>query len=96
MPGDDRISLRDYGLGSAGQVTGVPVWKRADINSDVPHECPNCGAHLCEIEVEMSNSLLMGGRGICHYHGCPACPFASPAVVVALTERQWRDREMPV
>lgn len=84
MSDDD---LRDYGMPSSGKPIGKPTWKPAPGEIDgVPNECPNCGAWLCEVQVEMENPLLVGGVGVAHYLGCPACPFASPAIVVAKGE----------
>jgi len=81
------MSMRDYGLPDPTPVEGaVPQWKPADV------PCPSCGGLLCEVTVEVTfpNELavmpqLRGGRGICVYLGCPACPYASPSVNRALT-----------
>jgi hypothetical protein len=57
-------------------------------------ECPNCGCkHLCVIEAEFKE---MEGEGesplpllkkaemyVATYAGCPACPWASPAILRA-------------
>jgi len=68
--------LRDYGLGET-KPTGVPTW------TPIEHTCPNCKAQLCEVQVRTENPLLRGGKGLCTYMGCPACPYASPAMSVA-------------
>lgn len=75
-------SLRDYGLGNLSKPTGTPTWKPAFMRAD-PMPYPNCGAQLCEVEVAVDHPLVHGGKGISMYLGCPACPFASPAVVRA-------------
>ena len=68
--------MRDYGL-SKSEPAGIPTWEKADI------ECPNCGAILCFVKVDVTNDLVKGGKGVAHYLGCPACPFAGPAAVIA-------------
>jgi len=70
------MSLRDYGLPDSEPV-GVPTW------SETEHPCPNCGANVCEVEVKVKQELVKGGEGMSSYLGCPACPWASPAVVVS-------------
>tara|TARA_Y100000310_G_C20275761_1_gene620144 strand:- start:15 stop:263 length:249 start_codon:yes stop_codon:yes gene_type:complete len=77
---DDQSHLRDYGLGDSNEEMGVPEWKRVE---DPEAKCPNCGGQLCEVTVRAKNKMLRGGEGTCHYLGCPACPYASPAVTVA-------------
>jgi len=69
--------LRDHGLGDINRPAGPPVWEPA--GEDAP-PCPNCGGKVCAVTVEVSNALLMGSKGLCRYFGCPACPWASPAV----------------
>jgi len=70
------MSLRDYGLPDSEPV-GVPTW------SETEHPCPNCGANVCEVKVKVKQELVKGGEGMSSYLGCPACPWASPAVVVS-------------
>ena len=72
--------LREYGLGESGKPLAKPTWS---VPTDAP-PCPNCGAKLCAVEVLVEQRLLKGGTGIAHYLGCPACQFASPAMVVAI------------
>jgi len=38
---------------------------------------------LYDIEVNVDMPLLAGGKGVGHYTGCPACPFATPMLMVA-------------
>ncbi len=79
------MKLRDYGLGSTGEPVGTPTWERA--GDDAP-PCPNCGAELCDVKVAVKHPLLKGAAGVTHYLGCPACPFASPAIAVASTTKE--------
>jgi hypothetical protein len=74
------MKLRDYGLGESGTPTGVPTWEKA--GEDAP-KCPNCGGCLCDVIVPVKHELLKGGKGLSRYLGCPACPFASPALMRA-------------
>ena len=74
------MDLRDYGLPDSQPIKGaVPEWKIAN-----GIKCPNCKAILCEVKVRVYQHLLKGGEGLSTYLGCPACPFASPALVVAI------------
>jgi len=72
---------RDYGL-PQGEATGIP---KATLVTDPKLPCcPNCGCkEMMEIKVPMNQRLLKGQKGIGTYIGCPACPFASPCLVVA-------------
>jgi len=46
--------------------------------------CPNCGCEiLYDIEVNVEYPLFDGKKGIGQYVGCPACPFATPMLMVA-------------
>lgn len=76
-------SLRDYGLGPSGEPTGKPTWKKAEPIQGVAPDCPNCGANLCEVQVQVKHPLLKGSEGTSVYLGCPACPYASPAMIVS-------------
>lgn len=79
----DKIPQRDYGLDDQGVPLGAPVASPLPADADCPHECPHCGcAQLQEVQVRMKHPLIRGGEGICRYVGCPACPWASPAVIV--------------
>ena len=78
--------LRDYGLGDSGKPLETPTWS---IPIDAP-PCPNCGAELCAVKVLVEQPLLKGGKGIANYLGCPACAFASPAMVMAITNDERR------
>lgn len=84
------MNLRDYGLGTAGATpSGRPKAKRVEdpaFQAALRESggCPNCGCEdVMEIEVPMKAALLRGGGGIGKYLGCPACPWASPMIVVA-------------
>lgn len=77
MASDDPDALRDYGLPNPTGVLGTPTWVAAK------EECPNCGGLLCAVKVRVAMPLLKGGEGTSNYLGCPACPYASPALMVA-------------
>ena len=77
-------SLREYGFGAAGNPVGKPSWEKADPSLD----CPNCGGDVCEITVTVENSMLRAGRGTALYFGCPACPWASPALATTDTPKE--------
>ena len=71
--------MRDYGLPTPTPVEGaVPEWRR------VTTPCPNCGAALCEVTLEVTMPQLRGNLGVCVFLGCPACPYASPSVTRSL------------
>ena len=69
--------MRDYGLPDPDEVTGTPDWE----GTDMP--CPNCGAKLCTVKVTVNHKQLRGGKGLSTYLGCPACPYASPAIMTS-------------
>jgi DNA-directed RNA polymerase subunit RPC12/RpoP len=72
---------RDYGLPNSSP-TSAP--KAEPIEDQDGLVCPNCGcAQLMKVTVEADQKLLKGGKGIGTYIGCPACPFASPMMIVA-------------
>lgn len=72
-------SLREYGRPSSTGVEKPPTWKRTDPEV----ACPNCGGVLAEITARVKVAQLKGGVGTAFYLGCPACPFASPAMTVS-------------
>jgi hypothetical protein len=72
-------NLRDYGLPKT-QEAGVPTWTP----TDPPLPCPNCGGQLAQVQVKVTMKLLRGGEGMSNYLGCPACPYASPAMCVSM------------
>ena len=76
----DNDKLRDYGFGSleetGGEITGTPVWEVSD-----KMVCPNCGAKVCDIQVSCNHSMIRGTKANVRYMGCPACPWASPALI---------------
>ena len=73
---------RDYGL-SNSEVTNTPK-----VVEELPStmECPHCGCkNLYLISVDIENDKLKGtGVGKGSYAGCPACPWASPMVCMAV------------
>lgn len=77
-------SLRNHGLPPCGDPIEAPTWTRAD----VPFSCPNCGSAVAEVKVLVKLDLLNGGVGEASYFGCPACPWASPAMAVSLGDAE--------
>ena len=48
-------------------------------------ECPVCGCEdIFEVEQDVEDSRLVGGKGIGVFLGCPACPWASSMLTIAL------------
>lgn len=77
--GDPRRTY--FGTDSTPFVQGPPRVKGV---SDIGRPCPHCQcATLYDIEVTVAMPLLTTGKGVGHYVGCPACPFASPMLMVA-------------
>ena len=72
---------REHGLDPSDRfVLGPPrVLSESDMSP-----CPHCQcATLYEIVVRVKHPLLAGaGYGTGRYVGCPACPFASPMLMV--------------
>lgn len=56
-----------------------PTW------SETEETCPNCRAFLCKVStpVEPPPMLRTDNGAVAVYMGCPACPYASPAMVTA-------------
>lgn len=77
-------SSRQYGLGdSTLYVRGVPRVIGRVAATEITG-CPTCGSHwLYDIEIDVECPLLAGGKGVGRYIGCPACPFASPMIMVS-------------
>ena len=75
-----KQDLRDYGLKlPQHKIVGSPAWVRKE-----PEElCPNCGAGVAVIKVRIEMAVLTEGVGTGTYDGCPACPWASPMLVVS-------------
>lgn len=78
------MSLRDYGLPD-GEVLGTPKWTKA--GPEVP-VCPNCKSIVCEVRVPMSMASMGIIAGMAKYYGCPACPWASPALLAKTTDAE--------
>ena len=80
---DDYIrNLRSYGLPDS-EVQDTPVATPLGPSSPFK-ECPNCGCkQMMEVKVSVRQELIKGGEGVGTYIGCPACPFASPMMVVS-------------
>lgn len=71
---------RSYGLGESTQYCkGKPEVK---CKTGLP--CPNCGCETTYmIQVTVDHPQLHNRNGVGSYVGCPACPWASPMVMVA-------------
>ena len=82
MNDEEVNNLRSYGLPDS-TVKSTPVAKPLREGSPFA-ECPNCGCkQIMEITVEVEQNLLTTGKGTGTYLGCPACPFASPMMVIS-------------
>lgn len=82
MPDPRRMYFPDRG-DSTPFVQGPPVVK--GVAEGMP-PCPHCKcATLYDIEVVITGHPLLasGGNGVGRYIGCPACPFATPMLMVA-------------
>jgi hypothetical protein len=75
-------NLRDHGYPDMGL---KPIGKPKAEPTGADMECPNCGCQVMKITVDMEGGILKGGKGRGVYMGCPACPFASPAVTSVAT-----------
>lgn len=75
------IPERNHGYGDSPKVTGVPVV----VSDGPPQGCPNCGCKkVLQISVTVEAPALLrvpeGHEACSIYIGCPACPWASPAI----------------
>jgi hypothetical protein len=65
----------------AKETNEPPTWEPVD------EKCPNCSGQLCKVKahVEPPPMLKTGqsGEAVAVYLGCPACPFAGPALTMA-------------
>ena len=71
--------------GTGATVTGEPR-KLGEFTSksDV---CPECDGHIfVQWEVEVSNPLLIGGKGIAMYMRCKGCTYQSPMAARSLNK----------
>jgi hypothetical protein len=74
---------RDYGLPES-EPQEPPTAKPAPAEMR-EHGCPNCGCkELMMIEVAVDQPLLKSGSGKGTYLGCPACPYASPMMIIGI------------
>lgn len=79
--GDPRRTYFD--IDTTSYVQGVP---RVQGPATGLPACPHCGCkRLFDIVVDVKADILRGGVGVGHYTGCPACPFATPMLMVATT-----------
>ena len=78
-------NIRDYGLPDSSP-TSRPIASPAPENIR-ERGCPHCGCkELMNIGLEVEQPLLKNGKGNGTYLGCPACPFASPMIIVSSRE----------
>lgn len=83
MPDHRRTYFGD--IDTTGLVRGEP---RVTGRATDMGKCPHCGcASLYDIIVPVECELLTTGRGYGMYVGCPACPFASPMLMIAAGAR---------
>lgn len=79
--GRQRVPERDHGYGDSPKAIGVP----AVVSDGPPHPCPNCGCERVfqiSVTIQAPANLLVrqGNEAFSVYIGCPACPWASPAL----------------
>lgn len=80
-------NVRDHGLGNEPKPLGAPRVLGPKIEAGF--SCLNCGCEtLFLIQVEVALDLLIGERGTSTYVGCPACPWASPTLTVAVQTKE--------
>lgn len=80
----ELIPERDHGYGNSPKALGVP----ALVSEGPPQGCPNCGCtkvFQISVTVEAPPQLRVpeGHEAVAIYVGCPACPWASPAITHA-------------
>ncbi len=82
--------MRNYGLGDYTQyILGRPRLVRTMTKIDrTPFECPNCRSKTCaEIQVVLREMPLLAAEyGLGTYLSCPACPWASPMMIVGIAD----------
>ena len=79
----DERKLRHYGLGKLGETVGDPEWRIVRDLDGVQPRCGNCKGRIVQVRVRTKSDRVHGGEGWCYYFGCPCCPYASPALLVA-------------
>jgi len=73
--------MRNYGLPES-DVLSKPVAKPVQSGGAFV-QCPNCGCEqMMEITLQVKQDLIASTTSTGTYVGCPACPFASPMVVI--------------
>ncbi len=87
-----KKNLRNHGLNNGCNPVGIPKATPATGKDRVaPVDdiyCPNCGCkELMQVEVAVENRMLNGGTGVGYYLGCPACPWASPMMAIAMQQK---------
>jgi hypothetical protein len=74
---------RTYFDGGRPEPVGVPKWTPT---TGAEEKCPHCGAQLCVVRCPVKPPPMLrapAGKAVACYLGCPACPYASPAVMMA-------------
>lgn len=59
---------------------GKPTWKPDTLC------CPNCGSNMAFVTCPVEPPPMLrapAGKAVASYYGCPACPYASAAVITA-------------
>lgn len=79
---------RNHGLHNhGGTIIGAP--KAEVLPRGVPCPCPNCGCStLSQVTVQLEDTRAGPGPADGLYVGCPACPWASPMMVVRVSVEQ--------
>jgi len=76
---------REYGLDQPETIEEETP--KAKLVEDAAAFCPNCGCtaiHECSVKVK--HPIVVGGFGQATWLGCPACPWASQAVIVGIAK----------
>ena len=82
-------NLREYGLGDSKRPIAPPKAEPLDPETKrrviAEGGCPNCGCvEIMSITVIIDDPRITTGRGQGRYMGCPACPWASPMMLVSI------------
>lgn len=75
---------RDHGYGDSPEPVGAPVV----IQREKAMRCPHCGCgsvYSIEVPVRAPRALRVppNHEAVTRYVGCPACPWASPAITTS-------------
>lgn len=77
-------------LGMDVLAIGRPTWTRVvQVGMNVKAKnCPDCQAHLCEVEIKIKHKKLKGGRGTSRYRSCPVCKYSTTEKIYDSTGRE--------